>query len=139
MRLAAQMHGGYYPAHEKAVAHIASFLRSPEGQLFAMLDPCAGEGAAIRQLGELLGCPAETTFAIELDQGRAAALHTALPQARVLAPADFFGCRANWNSFSFIWLNPPFDDSYGGKRVEEQFLRTATGWLISRSIRQRSA
>ncbi len=130
MRLAAQMRGGYYPAHEKALAHAASFLCSPEGQPFTLLDPCAGEGAAIRQLGELLGCPAGMTFAIELDESRAGTLHTALPQARVLAPADFFGCRASWNSFSFIWLNPPFDDCYGGQRVEEQFLRTATGWLM---------
>ena len=60
--------------------------------------------------------------------GRRRSCH--LPEAHVLAPASFFGCRASLNSFSFIWLNPPFDDSYGGCRVEEQFLRTATDWLV---------
>ena len=70
------------------------------------------------------------TFAIELDDSRAAALHAALPEARVLAPASFFGCRASFKSFSFIWLNPPFDHSYGGHRVEEQFLVNATEWLM---------
>lgn len=134
MRLAAQMRGGYYPAHEEAIAHAASFLQPPEGLPFAILDPCAGEGAAIRQLGERLGCPAAMTFAIELDESRAESVHAALHEGRVLAPADFFGCRASWNSFSFIWLNPPFDDSYGGHRVEDQFLRTATGWLMSGGV-----
>jgi Uncharacterised methyltransferase family (DUF6094) len=130
MRLAAQMKGGFYPAAPEAVAHAASFLRPPQRGPFAMLDPCAGQGKAIRQLGELLGCPPSTTFAIELDDDRAEALRAALPDAHVLAPANFFGCRANLNSFSLIWLNPPFDDSYSGHRVEKQFLQTATDWLM---------
>lgn len=29
-----------------------------------------------------------------------------------------------------IWLNPPFDDGYGGHRVEQLFLTTATNWLM---------
>ena len=130
MRLAAQMLGGFYPAPEKAVAHAATFLRPPPGESFAILDPCAGEGVAIRHLGDLLGCPQAMTFAIELDEGRAETLKAILPEARVLAPASFFGCRATVNSFSFIWLNPPFDYAYGGHRVEDQFLQTATNWLM---------
>lgn len=129
MRLAAQVRGGFYPAHEKAVAYAASFLQAPVGESFTILDPCAGEGAAIRQLGELLGCSATTLHAIELDDRRAECLHEALPDAQVLAPADFFGCRVSFGCFSFIWLNPPFDYSYGGRRVEEQFLWRATELL----------
>jgi hypothetical protein len=105
-------------------------LRPPANQLFSILDPCAGEGAAIRQLGDLLGCPATLTFAIELDDSRAETCRTTLPEARVLAPASFFGCRASFNSFSFTWLNPPFDSCYGGHRVEDRFLQTATDWLM---------
>jgi hypothetical protein len=130
MRLAAQMRGGFYPAPTEAVAHAATFLRPPSHGPFSIADPCAGEGAAIRQLGEMLGCPHAMTYAIELDEHRAEVVRTTLPEAKVLAPASFFGCRASFNSFSFIWLNPPFDDSYGGHRVEEQFLLTATDWLI---------
>ena len=130
MRLAAQMRGGFYPASDKAVVHAATYLRPPQRGQFAILDPCAGEGAAIKQLGELLGCPRPMTYAIELDDSRADTLRSALPDARILAPASFFGCRATLNSFSFIWLNPPFDDSYGGHRVEQQFLQTATDWLM---------
>ena len=130
MRLAAQMRGGFYPAPPEAVALAATFLRPPGRQPFAILDPCAGEGAAIKHLGELLGCPPTMIYAIELDESRAHQVHTTLPDAHILAPASFFGCRASWNSFSLIWLNPPFDDGYGGHRVEDQFLRTATEWLM---------
>ena len=130
MRLAAQMRGGYYPAHANAVAHAATFLRPPQNSSFAVLDPCAGTGAAIKQLANILGCPEEMTYAIELDDGRAEDVKAALPDAQVLAPASFFGCRASPNSFSFIWLNPPFDFSFGGHRVEDQFLQIATQWLM---------
>jgi predicted RNA methylase len=130
MRLAAQMRGGFYPAAPQAIAHTAKFLRPPERGSFAILDPCAGEGAAILPLGELLGCPPAMTFAIELDDSRAETLRTTLHESRVLAPASFFGCRASANSFSFIWLNPPFDEGYGGHRVERNFLQRATDWLM---------
>jgi hypothetical protein len=129
MRLAAQMKGGYYPAPEEAVACASRFLRPRMNEPFSILDPCAGEGTAIRQFGELLGCPQQTTFAIELDDSRAEKVHANLPDGHVLAPASFFGCRASLNSFSLIWLNPPFDHGYGGHRLEDQFLQNATDWL----------
>lgn len=129
MRLAAQVRGGFYPAHEKAIEFATSFLRAPEGLGFTILDPCAGHGNAIGQLGRLLGCSANHIYAIELDESRTEAIRATLPEAQVLAPASFFGCRASLSSFSFIWLNPPFDDAYGGRRVEERFLSRATDWL----------
>jgi hypothetical protein len=101
---------------------------------FAILDPCAGEGGAIQQLRQLLGCPPQGTYAIELDDSRAAIIRATLPDSPILAPASFFGCRATFSSFSFIWLNPPFDDSYGGHRVEDQFLRRATDWLMPSGV-----
>jgi hypothetical protein len=124
------MRGGFYPAPTEAIAHAGTFLRPPASGPLAVLDPCAGEGAAIRQLGELLGCPQASTFAIELDDSRAQVLREALAEAHVLAPASFFGCRASMNSFSLVWLNPPFDNGYSGNRMELQFLLTATDWLM---------
>ncbi len=134
MRLAAQMRGGFYPAHPKAIALASSMMQPPMGVPFAMLDPCAGQGAAIGQLSKELGCSPATTYAIELDDDRAACVRASLPKAHVLAPASFFGCRASFGSFSLIWLNPPFDDAYGGQRVETDFLRTATSWLMADGI-----
>jgi hypothetical protein len=124
------MRGGFYPADQEAIAHAATYLRAPMHGPFAILDPCAGQGAAIHQLGAVLGCPQSSIYAIELDDGRAETLREALPEARILPPASFFGCRANLNCFPFIWLNPPFDDAYGGHRVEDQFLQHGTDWLM---------
>ena len=128
MRLAAQMRGGFYPAPMEAIAHAASFLRPPP-EPWTICDPCAGEGAAIKQLGDLLVCPQSMIYAIELDDNRAEKVRDTLPEAHVLAPASFFGCRATMNSFTMIFLNPPFDDNYTSGRVETQFLQTATHWL----------
>lgn len=128
MRLAAQVRGGFYPAHPTAVALAAAYLRPPPGP-FSVLDPCAGEGEALRQFAALLGGAGRRSYAIELDDGRAVRVRAALPDATVLAPADFFGCRASPNGFSFVWLNPPFDHGYGGRRVEARFLWRATDWL----------
>jgi hypothetical protein len=86
-------------------------------------------------LGTTLGCEPSGIHGIELDEGRAADLHTTfsqrgLEQARLLAPASFLGCRATSGSFSVIFLNPPFDHELGGgRRVEHTFLLHATGWL----------
>ncbi len=134
MRLAAQVKGGFFPAHEEAVAFAASFLQAPAGNEFSILDPCAGEGMAIRRLGQILGYPQSRVHAIELDDSRAETLRANIPDAKVLAPADFFGCRATYGSFSFIWLNPPFDYSYGGYRVEDEFLVRATEWLVTGGV-----
>jgi predicted RNA methylase len=108
MRFAAQMRGGFYPAPPEVVAFASTFVRPPTDKPFSILDPCAGEGAAICQLAEMLVCPPELTYAIELDDGRTQKLRTTLSEANVLAPASFFGCRASYGSFSCIWLNPPF-------------------------------
>ena len=94
----------------------------PPPEPFTICDPCCGEGAAIRQLGDLLGCPQSMIYAIELDDSRAAKVRDTLPEAHVLAPASFFGCRASMNSFSLIYLNPPFDDNYTGNRVGDSIL-----------------
>ncbi len=86
MRLAAQMRGGFYPAPPQAVAQAAARLRPSVDPPFLLLDPCAGAGAALRQLGDLLDCPRQMRFAIELDDSRASLLHGAVPQARRRSP-----------------------------------------------------
>jgi hypothetical protein len=75
-----------------------------------------------------------TSYAIELDEKRAEECHRTLTrdgvEGKVLAPASFFGCAASLLSFSFAWVNPPFDDEVGGgMRTEHTFLQRATQWL----------
>jgi len=99
-----------------------------------MLDPCAGRVQRSSNSATCSAAPA-TTYAIELDDDRARHCVPHCPRRTYSAPANFFGCRASFNSFSFIWLNPPFDDSYGSNRVEDQFL--ADGHGLAHAARRR--
>lgn len=138
MRPEARIKCGFYPAPPQAVAHIGQHLRAPaDGKRFAILDPCAGNGDAILQMGVLLGCNDHDIYAVELDNARGKNLSTTIGGlgGHVLAPCSTFGVGCPAGSFSFIWCNPPFDDEYGGGyRVERSFLDTATRWLKPRGI-----
>ena len=129
MRLAGQTKAGYFPCPPLAVAVALKQLRLVDPTA-PLLDPCAGHGAAIKQVADGLTAASESVHVIELDEGRAAKLRQTLPDAMVLAPASFMGCKATSQSFSFAWVNPPFDsESGGGTRCEYSFLIRATGWL----------
>lgn len=140
MRLAAQVKLGFYAAHEDAVAAIAAHLERetlPEGSTreFAILDPCAGEGLALRQLAAHLAIPPAQTYAVELDAGRAATIRENIPGARVLGPASFMGTKVTAGSFSVAYVNPPFDDELGGgQRQEMTFAIRATTALKARGV-----
>jgi len=127
MRLAGQARGGYYPLPPEMIPIIASRLEPPPpGHVFTIIDPCAGEGEAIAQLGSLLNCPAPSTYAIELADDRAEKVKANLPGAKILAPCSFFGSRITYGSFSLAYCNPPFDDEIGGgQRVELTFCQRA--------------
>lgn len=135
MRLQAQAKLGWYPAHPDAVRGIASYLeldaRKP-GEV-QLIDPCAGEGAAIALLADLLGVPRERAYAVELDAGRAAICKERLPNT--LGPASFLGTRITGMSFGLAYVNPPFDSEIGGGRREEQaFAEKATRLLVARGV-----
>ncbi|MBC8867795.1 MAG: hypothetical protein H8E44_00160 [Planctomycetes bacterium] len=134
MRLAGQLKGGFYPAPPEAIEHIASYLIPPDGP-FHILDPCAGEGAAIKQFGVILNCVPANVHAIELDEGRTERLLANLPDSRVLAPASFFGTTVKHGAFGFVWANPPYTDEIGGgARVEEKFLARALRLVAPKGI-----
>jgi len=131
------MKGGFYPAPSDAVALALRHLRPPSepDAPFAILDPCAGEGEAIGQLADGLGCRPDLVHAIELESSRAEKCRQRLPEAQLLAPASYFGCRIRSWSFSLVWCNPPFDDEIGGgERVEGQFLGSALALLAPKGI-----
>lgn len=130
MRLAGQFKCGFYPAPPAALAMIAKRLRAPEGKPFRIIDPCAGEGLALRQLGDALALPPALRYAVELDEGRAVKVRDNNPGANVLAPASTFGVSMPYGAMSFLYLNPPFDDELGGgQRTEAMFLQKCTPWL----------
>lgn len=137
MRLAGQAKSGFYPAASGAIAGILKHLRPcekhPEDQY--ILDPCAGEGLAVKQLAEGLDIPQARTYCVELDAARADAIRANMPEANVLGPASFLGVQITGFSFSVAYVNPPFDDELGGGRREEQsFCQSATRLLAPRGV-----
>jgi predicted RNA methylase len=135
MRLAAQAKRGFYPAPTEAVELMLSHLKlaaeKPGNSLYAdddfnIIDPCAGEGVAVQQISNGLGIKEEKVYCIELDPGRANAVRERMPQAKVLGPCSFHSAWVSPVSFGLVYLNPPFDDQFGGgDREEVKFLERA--------------
>ncbi len=130
MRLAAQAKGGYYAAAPEAVDKALQFLRPPKDGPFNIIDPCCGEGFALKQLADGLGCEPDRVYGLELENYRCESSKALLPDANILGPADYFGSAISLYTFSFVWCNPPFDDQIGGGgRVETQFVERSTDIL----------
>lgn len=131
-RLVAQIKGGYYAADAAAVAAVLERLRPPLSGECCILDPCAGEGHALLQLASGLNA---TAYGIELSEDRAALVRKRLPEGQSLAPADFLRTAISYRSFSFAFVNPPYDYATGGEgRVENQFIERAVHMLADGGV-----
>ncbi|MEI8375325.1 MAG: DUF6094 domain-containing protein [Planctomycetota bacterium] len=127
-----QIKGGYYAADPVAVAAVLDRLIPPETGECLILDPCAGEGHALRQLAQGLHA---VPYGIELSEDRAAIVRESLPEDQALAPADFLRCAISYHAFSFVWCNPPYDYATGGEgRVETQFIERAAQLLAENGV-----
>jgi len=134
MRLAAQAKMGYYPTPPSVIALIANTLiRSGKGNL-KLLDPCAGEGTALKQIGEKLSAE---TYGIELDTERGQAARENLTQCLI---TDYMATRISNQAFSLLYLNPPYDwairndEVSASERYERTFLRNTIRYLIPNGV-----
>ena len=131
-RIMSQVKGGFYAAAPEAVAAVMERLRPPSTGECLILDPCAGEGRALVQLAQGLRA---VPYGIELSEDRAATVRDSLPEGQALAPADFLRTAISYRSFSFAWVNPPYDYATGGEgRVETQFIERATHLLVDNGV-----
>ena len=125
---------GYYPKPDSVIPIIAEYLKRQREELIRILDPCAGEGTAIRLIGEHL--QAETS-GIELDLERGEKTKEVLTKCLV---TDYKNTRISHGSFSLLWLNPPYDwaqrdsEIETSERYERTFLRDCIPYLSSRGI-----
>src|SRR5262245_44794861 len=121
-RLASVVKQGYFPAPPEAVAGILRHLRIPDPPPDSLsragdiniLDPCADEARALVQIAEGLGVSKGHVFAVELNARRAAVIAETHPEVRLLGPCSFEATRITRQSLSLVYLNPPFDDEFGG-------------------------
>ena len=141
-RLGSQARAGFYPANPCAIALLAKHLQqmppNPEKPLFTtqIIDPCAGEGAAVQQLAATLGIPEDHVYCVELDAGRVEQIKERMPKANLIGPATFVGgVMITGFSFGLAYVNPPFDFEFGGgKREEETFFDKATKLLATHGV-----
>jgi tRNA1(Val) A37 N6-methylase TrmN6 len=125
MRMAGRERLGFYPLPLAEAQRIRKFLQFPTTPS-AAVDPCIGEGAAFAAI--TADAPAQR-YGIELDSFRAAQASAIADQIMQGSCLDVH-CPAE--SFSLLYLNPPYDWSIGesrSQRVEPVFLAHTYRWL----------
>jgi predicted RNA methylase len=116
---------GYYPLPDAEAVRIGRFLEFPSSPANA-IDPCAGTGAA---LAAMTAASSARRYAIELDAHRAG---EARKTCHEVIQGSAFDCHSLVESFSLLYLNPPYDFEVGeGKnsRMERLFLEHCFRWL----------
>lgn len=134
MRLAAQAKMGYYPTPSLVVSLISGILiRNSPGNI-RVLDPCAGEGTALKEVCEFLQ---SESYGIELDTYRGKIAKENLTRCLI---ADYEMTRISNHAFSVLYLNPPYDwtikndEVSASERYERTFLRNTIRYLISGGV-----
>ncbi len=124
MRTAGKQKAGFYPTPLEVVELIADHVDFYAGGNYRFLDPCCGEGEALRLFASRLGL--SETYGIELEEERAKLAGNVLK--KVLS-GSFESMRSVWHAFSVLFLNPPYDFDEETKRLEHKFLVKLTPYL----------
>jgi hypothetical protein len=134
-RQAAQAKMGFYPIDpfcmDAIIGHLAVSTTSGSRGVH-VIDPCCGEGAALKQIADGLQIPADQVYGIELDEARATKAKEAIPGAKIVGPASIFGMRMTGHSFSLAYVNPPFDHELGGGQRQEYSFVEESWRLLTR-------
>jgi len=127
-RIASQSKGGYYPTPVKEMEllckRIRFQLREEEGAqpIINLIDPCCGQGEALKQIADSLKIGNPITYGVELEEGRCNTAATVLDHVI----HDGYENLRTVPKHSLLWLNPPYDDGFS-ERLELTFLRALTG------------
>ncbi len=130
MRLAGRTRLGFYPLPLAEAKRIQHFLAFPADQCSA-LDPCVGDGTAFAGIasGDKI-----LRYGVELDTGRAEQART---EGIEVIHANCFDVQCPVESFSLIYLNPPYDFEISEEklqRMEKVFLEHVYPWLKPFSV-----
>ena len=129
MRLEGKTKLGFYPLPASEARHLKRFLSFT--QPFSALDPCTGDG---RAFAEILEGTDSTRYGIEIDAYR---VEQAREAGIEVLHADTLDVRCSAESFSLIYLNPPYDFEAGvanNQRLEVVFLEHVYRWLKAGGI-----
>jgi tRNA1(Val) A37 N6-methylase TrmN6 len=125
LRTQAKLKLAYYPLALAEAKRIRGFLQF-EREAASVLDPCAGTGAALRALTD---DAAVRRYGVELDAYRSEEARKTLDE---VVHGSAFDTHAPVESFSLIYLNPPYDFEIGeskNQRMERLFLEHVGRWV----------
>lgn len=123
-RYASQAKGGYFPTPPREMALLLKRLQVEDGSTVNLLDPCAGEGLALKQMADhikQLGAKS-VTYGNELEDTRADIAKKHLDH---VLKGGYEVMRMTTKAVSCMYLNPPYDWR-NGTRMEKIFLRDLT-------------
>ena len=127
MRTQARLKLGYYPLAAAEARRIRNYLRFPNERA-SVVDPCAGTGSALYTITD---GAAVTRYGVELDAHRATEARKSLDE---VIQGSAFDTQAPVQSFSLLYLNPPYDFETGegkNQRMERLFLGHVGRWVRS--------
>ncbi|MCL6477857.1 MAG: hypothetical protein K6T65_05525 [Peptococcaceae bacterium] len=123
-RLASEAKAGYYPTPPDEMALACEKFTIGAGARANIIDPCAGEGEALRMLADHLKAQGGniTTYGIEIEATRAEKCRKVLDH---VVKCPYETARTSVKAFSAMWLNPPYNEK-DRERTEVVFLRDLT-------------
>jgi hypothetical protein len=125
VRLAGRERLGFYPLPVSEAKRIRGFLSFSSGPC-AALDPCIGDGVAFQTVTSYGGA---RRYGVELDAYRAEQARLGVDE---LIHGSCFDVQCPVESFSLVYLNPPYDFEVGegkSQRMEKLFLEHVYHWL----------
>jgi hypothetical protein len=108
---------GYFPTDEPTLERCLSALEPAPGSM-CILDPCAGEGAAIAEIAHDLGRNRVRTYAVEYDLDRAKNVRRLTDRC---LHADLMDTFISQQAFGLLFLNPPYGDLVRGQSGGYEF------------------
>lgn len=129
MRNAGRLKLGYFPLPIEEGRRLRRLIHCP--QPFSVLDPCVGTGEALHLLTAGIDCK---RYGIELDAHRAL---TASQAGIETVQGNVFDAHAKVETFSLLYLNPPYDCEIGSlnnQRMELLFLEHTYRWLVQGGV-----
>lgn len=129
---------GYFPTDEVSLERVLQALSPASAGSMRILDPCAGEGAAIAEVAHHLGRNRIQAYGVEYHPERARSMN-ALVDAGL--QGDLMDTVISPRSMGCLWLNPPYGDlladhagydlyqGKGRRRLEKLFYQRTIGTL----------
>jgi Uncharacterised methyltransferase family (DUF6094) len=129
MRNVARLKMGYYPLPESEGVKLRALLSFP--QPASVIDPCVGQGTALHLV---TGDAEVRRYGVELDAERA---RISASKGIETIQGNAFDAIAKPESFSLLYLNPPYDSEIGSvanNRMERLFLDHTYQWLVPEGV-----